>query len=435
MQKYGQIRLMKDSKNIRPLVQKRSEILFVPRTPPQLRGEIQALWPNAQTSVIDALATIWDEVLHEVICGILNGDDSSAPIHFNLREEMIAQLASLQLFIGKAIVSKRLDGRDPASIDAAKERVECFNASGRLLIDGTAKEFSEKFWLEKMNQRWIPRSTKMLERESNPRPRKLSVKNVDKNHFIPRWFIRDLWATNGKIMRWRHTNGEWKSKTCGLGNWGYRKNLYSNKLEAYFGMIEGDAKKPIEDLMKMVPLNGPNREAFIAFLVIHVLRSPFFADRIKTTMVLKIAQLGYTDDPEMPQKAYESLFTNNALYNDLAHPLMSSRWALVRAKNPVFVLPDTFSAYGKIEDGFRLLAPLSPTLCFVALPKTETEKRIVPLTHIASDSLAHSLSDLFVSCSVTEFLCHPDFHPAEPRQSFSFESILECIEAEIGEKT
>ena len=114
-----------------------------------------------------------------------------------------------------------------------------------------------------------------------------------------------------------------------------------------------------------------------------------------------IAELGQSDDPEMPRKAYESLYSNNEFYHRIAAPVMWSPWAIVRSERPVFVLPDTFCTRASAMDGMRLIAPLTPTACFVTLPGFERQKRIVPYNMRADEDLGRRIS--------------PGFHPSRSR--------------------
>ena len=334
-------------------------------------------------------------------------------LHINLREEMVMQLAQLQLWLAERVVEKRGAGRDLSSIDPEQEREECLGLEGADIIRGTARMVYERIWSRLLEERWKPKSAKAIEREANPKRAKLAVKRVGKNHFIPRWFIRDHWATDGKVLRWRRTSGGWTSARRGFGEWGYRRELYSDQLEAYFSLIDGDAKRPIEMLLEMYPLNSPQQEALIGFLVIQFLRNPYFIAALRGAVAPVIAELGLSDDPDMPRKAYESLYRNNEFYHRLAAPVMWSPWAIVRSECPVFVLPDTFGALASAVDGMRLIAPLTPTACFVTLPGLEQQKRIVPHAVRADEDLSRRISLVLTQAAAEEFLSHPDFRLLE----------------------
>lgn len=387
---------------------------FTPTRPPLCRASALKRFPDASVEVIDPLASIWDEVIHRIISEMLQlSRDDTEPLHIDIREDMVLELAQLQLWLAERVIEKRTEGSNLADIDADQEREGCLGPAGAPIISGTAKLAYEHIWKRKMDERWKPKSAKAVEREKNPRQTKLAVKPVGKNHFIPRWFIRDKWATEGKVMRWRRTAAGWTASTRSFGKWGYRHKLYSDRLEAYFGLLEGDAKRPIEMLLATEPLNRSQREALVGFLMIQLLRNPYFIDGMHQAIAPVIAEQGLGDDPEMPRKAYETLFSDNDFYGRLANPIMASRWAIVTAPSPVFVLPDTFGIRGDVGKGLRLIAPLTPTKCFATLPEMEEQKRIVPYHLPADERLSGRISAALVAGSAREFLSQNEFVPPD----------------------
>lgn len=408
---------------------------FKPRHPPATQAAIEKLRPGSNATLIRPLALIWDEVLHRIIDRTMVIAAEDAPtLHINIREDMVLELARLQLWVAERVVEKRLGDRALQEIDPEAERHECLGPPGESAIVDTSNMIHEHIWARFMEQRWKPKSDKAAEREANPRKATLAIKPVGKNHYIPRWFIRDHWAVDGKVMRWRRTDTGWSAALRGFGRWGYGHNLYSDRLEAYLALLEGDAKKPIEMLLNTRPLNGPQRESLVGFLIIQILRNPFFADRLREQMIPVIAELGYGDDPEMAAKAYETLFSNNDLYHQLAHPVMWSRWALIRPPRPVFVLPDTFGARADLGDGMRLIAPLTPTVCFVTLPGREQEKRIVPSWLTVDEVLARRISSVLIGSAAREFVSHPDFVPETAPEDIAMADLLRDIEAAVDRK-
>ena len=376
---------------------------------------VRKLFPEVEHQVIDALAAIWDEVVERIIDEMMTLHEASdAKLHINIREEMVTELAQLQFWLAARVVEKRVAGRDLSSIDPIQEKEECLGLDGADTIGATARLVHEHIWSRRLEERWKPKSAKAIEREANPpQAKKLAVQPVGKNHFIPRWFIRDHWATDGKVLRWRRTSEGWASRKIGFGQWGYRRELYSNQLEAYFSLLEGDAKRPIEMLLETLPLNAPQREALVGFLVIHLLRNPYFIGTLQRASAPVIAELGHGDDSEMLRKAYESLYRSNDFYDRIARPVMWSPWAIVRSERLVFVLPDTFAARATTQDDMRLIAPLTPTTCFVTLPGSEREKEIVPRNVRADEDLSRQISLALIRAAVTEFLSDTNFSVPE----------------------
>lgn len=402
---------------------------FQPSQIPLCLSAIRKHSPLASEAVVVSLGIIWDEVVHRIIEEMMDlvEEDDAAQLHIDIREDMILELAQLQIWLGERVIEKRIDKRPIANIDPDVERESCLGFEGADTISGTARMAYEHIWKRKTDERWKPKSAKAIQREANPRKAKLAVKPVEKNHFIPRWFLKDNWATNDKLLRWRKTKAGWSSTLRNFGQWGHRRSLYSNQLEAYFSLLEGDAKRPVEMLLTGRPLNGPQREAFVGFLIIQMLRNPHFMETIEKGIAPVIAETGHADDPTMARRAYETLFRNNELYDQLARPIMWSRWAIVKFGDPVFVLPDRFGIHSNIGDGLRMIVPLTPKTCFVTLLERETEKRIAPHFLLAPEPLARRISATLMATSIAEFVSHPEF---SPDQSVAIE--LSDLLSEIG---
>ena len=408
---------------------------FRPKHPLLTLGAVEKLRPDSDPKLIQPLALIWDEVLHLILDRIMAlAAEDATPLHINIREDMVLELAMLQLSLADQVVKKRVGERALEDIDPEEERWHCLGPPGESAILATAKVVYERIWAKRMEQRWKPKSQKAIEREANPRQPKAAIKPVGKNHYIPRWFIRDHWAVGGKVMRWRRTESGWNGALRSFGKWGYGHNLYSDRLEANLALIEGNAKRPIEMLLDTRPLNGPQRQWFVGFLVIQVLRSPFFADALRQQLVTVLAELGYDGSPEMAAKTYEALYSDNDFHHKLAHPVMWSRWALIKASTPVFVLPDTFVARTELGDGMRMIVPLTPTICFVTLPGREREKRIVPFWLTVDEATANRISAALIGSAAQEFLSHPDFVPGAEISEVGLDDLLLEIEVAIDQK-
>lgn len=373
---------------------------------------VRKLFPEGDHHSIDALTAVWDKVVDRIIIEMMTlSEANDVELHINLREEMVLELARLQIWLAERVVEMRVKDRELSSIDPEQERKQCLGSEGAELILNTARMVYKQIWSKRLEERWKPKSAWAIEREANPNPAKLPIKPVGKNHFISRWFIRDHWATNDKVLRWRRTPDGWTSSRREFSQWGHLPKLYSDPLEAYFSLLEGDAKCPIEMLLDTHPLNLPQREALVGFLVIHILRNPYTITALQEAIAPVIAELGHGDDPEMPRKAYESLYRNNEFYHRIAAPVMWSPWALVHSERPVFVLPDTFCVRASTICGMRLIVPLTPTACFVTLPGIKRPKRIVPFNVHADEDLSRRISLVLTQAAAKEFLSHPNFSP------------------------
>jgi hypothetical protein len=177
------------------------------------------------------------------------------------------------------------------------------------------------------------------------------------------------------------------------------------------------------------PLNIPQQKSLVGFLVVQLLRSPFFVEQMRIELDPTLAKLGLQDDPTIAVRAYDALYSDNAFYSKIAHPLMWSRWAVIRTKSPVFVLPDSFCRRADLGDGLRLIAPLTPFACIATLPSRENEKSIVPAQITANEALACRISSALVNAAVEEFISHPDFHIERDPEVVNVAELLQDIEA------
>jgi hypothetical protein len=359
------------------------------------------------------LVPVWAEVLETIIDRSQNEfRKQETLLHIDLKPEMTMSLINTVQGLAKNIVEARTVGRTLADISPEEEREFHSSDAGRKLIKGTAKVMTTA-WLKRYQVRWEPKSKKKLENEKNPPPPKpRSVKEVDTNHFISRFFLKRYWAENGNLtVARRGDSTDWKIRKLPFGKWGHQKDLYSDRLEDRFSLIEGDAEKPIRKVIDLIPLNDPERLAFLGYLIVQKLRNPFYRRQmIEGVLPVSTREVGAqkANDPDFQRDAYEAIFENNELYDRISHPLLWSKWVMVRATNPVFVLPDTACILSAINGRGMLVAPLSPTDCFIATGIEENEKRVVPY-EINSDELTELISaGLSASCN-TEIVCHSTF--------------------------
>ncbi len=396
--------------------------------------------PTLPEHRVEALSLIWDEVSNAIIEAMLAHETGvQRELHINIKAEMALELAKLTLFIADKVIDNRTADRELEQIDPEAERLACLGPEGVATIKNTARIAFEEDWLKFLQERWLPKSRKAIESEATPPQRaKLPIKPVRDKHFISRWFIRDYWANGSQATCWRKVNDAWSRFDVPFGRWGHRRELWGDKLEAYFSLLEGDAKRPIQMLLAVEPLNQPQQLAFVAHLVIHLLRNPRFIGALRTGLrgmhEQTAREMGASVD-DVAQNLYETLYQSNELYDRYARPLLWSQWAMVASPEPVFVLPDTFCARGSVDGEHRLVVPLTPFKCFVTLAAKETEKRVVPFQLKADIHLARHISRLLVQSATSEFLSHESFSLDANVPSANFSDILKDIETTLNGKT
>lgn len=99
---------------------------FKPHQTLVCRSEIVKRFPDAWDAQVNALGTIWDEVVHHIInemMGLSLGDADT--MHINIREEMALELAPLLFWLSERVIEKRTEGRMFADIDPGAEHDAC----------------------------------------------------------------------------------------------------------------------------------------------------------------------------------------------------------------------------------------------------------------------------------------------------------------------
>jgi len=370
--------------------------------------------PDVHMPDVEKVSAILDDVVSMIIQKMLEYSAKEIqPIHINLREEMALELEKLTLFVSEKVVNDRLNGRSISEVDVIAERDECFSEGGIKKIEQTAENIAKSVWVKLYNERWKRQTESLLVKEKSPKKGKITPKTVEDNHFIPKSFIKRYWSSGQHIFRFsKLENEEYRQDKIGLGQWGFVKNLYSDHLEAYLGLLENDAVKPMEKLLKVEPLNRPERESFIGFIVIQRLRNPHFMDSLRRQMIPVVAAEvggGKEDGMIYMRSVYESLYRENEFYNRLAKPIMYSKWVVVRSLEPIFILPDTCNIFGKYDGNQYVIMPLTPKDCLIVLPIPVKDIRIIPHYIQTDDALSMDIASVLTASAENEFLADEYF--------------------------
>lgn len=382
--------------------------------------ELAQIWGNVEALI---MRKIHDEVLATTVEGI----------HIDLKPEMATLQAHMDMFLADAIIEKRTQSRLLTDIVPKAERDFHSSLAGQKAISDTATELST-VWVEKYKERWKPKTDAKLKREASPpRPKPRTPKRVSENHFISKFFLRKFWLFDDTLTIHEKLETAVAPTTDVLGSWGWQKGLYSNKLEDRFSLIEGDAEKPLQKIMKTELLNDPERHSLLGYLIVQKLRNPFLRQRLlegSRQAVIDWVGEDKSHEKETERRVFETLFENNELYHSIAHPLFWSRWCLLKSSENSFVLPDTAMVLEKVHEQYVLLAPLSPKVCFVCsdLPEVNADTKEALPTSISDQLLAEKVSSLLIAVSERQFLSHPDFQRPPAKQAARNE-LSEVIEA------
>lgn len=177
-------------------------------------------------------------------------------------------------------------------------------------------------------------------------------------------------------------------------------------------MIEGDAVQPLSMLLNVKPLNRPQKEALIGFIVIQRLRNPLFIQTLRNNMVPVVEDYAGKDkstDNEYMRKVYETIYENNEFYDRIARPIIKNQWIVVRSEREAFILPDTCNIFGNYDNGQYVIAPITPNDCLIVLPYEEKEERIIPFYVKATDKMVQDISAFILLNVYSEFLAGSEF--------------------------
>ena len=284
-------------------------------------NQIKKFDSTASPESSERIALVWERVVDSIIKEMLAyADPHIKDLHINLREEMALELAKLIFFISERVVADRLKGRTINEIDPQIEYEQCFSESGKEKISSTAKNCAEAVWLKIYKERWKPKTEAALKKEKDIKTTRIIPKQVDDNHFIPKSFIKKYWAEGQFVYRnIKKSDGIIEKERVPVGSWGYRRNLYSNHLEAYFGLLKGDAIRPIQMLLNVEPLNALQREALVGFIVIQRLRNPHFMESLERSIApVVVSEVGAekAEDKNYMRAVYETLYNQKDFYDN-----------------------------------------------------------------------------------------------------------------------
>lgn len=377
------------------------------------------------------LKTIWidvaDEIMHKVIEISFEED---FVIHYSLREEVIYEYAKLLIWLENKIEEDRKNNREISKIVIQEEKEQCLNGNGREKINNTARLAYEEIWKKILYDRWIPKTKKLLG-ENTEKRRNISIQNVNENHFIQRAFIKKHWSKNGIISIYcKENSGEFKRKDRPFSSWGKKTKLYSNELEYYFSLLEGDSSDPLEMLLNCLPLNRKQKESLIGFFIIHYFRNPFVMERIKE----RVKRTGDKDSINEPMlsKAYESIFKNNKLYSEVTKGFLENKWVVVKSKKSIFMLPDSPCRIGKYSNGNGfLIFPITPKEVFFILPEIDNRnenEKIIPFYRLLTEQKCKEIAILIKSFSEREYITSPENIEIENEcEEISIENIINLV--------
>ena len=336
--------------------------------------------PESEAEHVRALAALWTDEVDRVVSAMLAlARDSVGPVlPEECRHEALRELAALQLWLEQRIVERKLAGRQLDEIDPEAEAALAGSPEASECIENTATVCANGIWIPLVRgcRRSYPLIDDQRARPTKLVPRRVPAPGSKRHHYSPR-FANRRWTNEDGLVRVYHRGVDHRLtfRDVGCGSWAWEPFLYSQRLERYFGLVEGDAAGPYRKLLTVEPLSERDRRCWVAFLTVQLFRTPSMIVRSLAGLrvLIRHRELDFPTDIASLRLAHETLFTNNDLFAHLYRMLCRREWRLlsppsgkhfVRGDNPAVVV-------GSESNGtWRLVYPLSPDKCLVAGPGT-----------------------------------------------------------------
>lgn len=362
-----------------------------------LLGSLRARFPEASSDHLSALAEIWSQQLDGVIQRMLEicSREQQVALPLEEKEHLIFELAKLTVWLGDRVIERNLQGRNLEDIELDAERASLASDEIKQRVENTARNCADGIW-KRVVQEAVARHPRVLSSahigsEGNRGARLSQGKHlgVRAQHYAP-VFANKRWASGkyGRVRVYtRAISGELRARDVGYKTWGREDFLYSQRLERLFHLIEGDARLSYGKLLNMVPLTEQDRRHWVAFMIAQLFRTPRATVRQLRGLrdVILRERLAYATDVGSLRQAFETLFTNNAIFAHFYRLFRDMEWGLwrasaganfVRSDEPIAVVRDA------LEGRLQFIYPMSPDRCLVigprASPSDET-MRIVPM--------------------------------------------------------
>lgn len=346
--------------------------------------QLPSQFPDANPDHLSALAEIWSEELNRIIKRTLeiSSLETGLTVPREARHAAIFELANLRLWLEEVITKAKTEGIAIDQIDPGSERRALDSPEGKERIEGTAHLFANRIW-KRLLQKWREANPAIVVPDSSRRrgPRRRVVgataaKGVRKQHYSPT-FSNEYWASGPTKKVRAYTRGvdlEIVSSDVACRSWGWESFLYSQSLESWLSLVEGDVGPTYGKLLETIPLSDLECRYWIAYLLAQVLRTPSsimeFLFGLRNTIVDQ--RIDYSTNIADLRLGFESVFSNNEVFAQYYRRICGRRWKMlqppsgsqfIRADNPVLFV-------GSVSKGtWTMLYPMTPDRCFVAGPE------------------------------------------------------------------
>lgn len=388
-----------------------------------IKNIILDIVPYENIDKINKVSNLFDELINLIfqkLSNKINQKNQEDNIHYLLYEEQIFCLANYRLNFGNYIIRNEIKNIDFDNFNIKKERKRLLGNEKR--IENTSLNLFISLYKNKYEIRWIPKSRKLVNNVKKEK-KKRNIKNVDKNHFITKSFIKRYW-TNSELNIHLFNKENLIAKSLPYGKFGHKNNIYSNNLEDYFGLIESNSINIIEKLINIIPINIIEKNSLITFIIIHYLRNPYY---FKSGIEREFFKQNM--DYQSIQNYYESLFDDN-IYKKMTENIFINQWCLLKSNDSLFVLPDTSLLYMLEKDKPFIIFPISPKYCLSILPYKDNrkeEEKIIPTNISLKKDETILISSFLINIANKEFVSNSKFKKDFLNSNVNHKTILNLV--------
>jgi hypothetical protein len=351
---------------------------------------LQEKFPSVNPQHLSALAEIWSEEINLVLNRMLtiSREECGPGLPIEVRHEAIFEVAKLTLWLEGRLLEVKTASTKIEDIDPNEERQNLDTPKCKERIENTARICADSIW-KKLVEKWHKEHPLIISTEKAPHRKKLITGNnspgVQNQHYTP-VFSNKYWATGPQNKVRVYSLGvdhQVTARDVGYKSWGYATFLYSQSLEHYLGLVEGDAKTSYDNLLDIIPLGEHDRRCWVAFLIVQLFRTPAFIAKNLPALKAVIESKGieYPSDIASLRRAYETLFTNNDVFASYYKTLTGLKWKLLTAPpGSQFIRADEpILTQGSINTKtWKLVYPMTPSKCFVVGPEAADPFVVVP---------------------------------------------------------
>ena len=355
----------------------------------QMLESLRDQFPDEDPVHLAAISDVWSIEGTKVIDRMfkITHERGIRALPLQARPEAIFELAKLIHWLEGQIIKTKTAQTPIQAIDAEAERDALGTPLIQDRIENTAVVLAEHIWVPLCTQWWKrfsrikherPKSVRSIARKQTPGTRR---------HYSPA-FSNKHWALKNRVRVYSlGLDDAVRSDDVPAKSWGREPFLYSQELEDWLGLVEGDAGKPYKKLLEGIPLSEGETRQWVAYLAVQRFRTPGFILRLLPKLARSVSERGLDSptDTASLRSAFERMLSSDKVFADMYQRLVGHCWEMWRTlPEPGFIRSDE-PVLVSSGGGGRLVPHLpddsDPLLCRRTRPGGDAAERGTPLAH------------------------------------------------------